>query len=220
MFTDLPFNTLTSVAVVVLMLAFSVSIHEAMHGFVAHYLGDNTAAEAGRLTINPLKHIDLYMTILLPAALLLVGASPIFVAKPVPFDPRNLRYEEFGVALVGLAGPASNLLMAVLAALVAKLAGVDLSIVGGSIQASVVGLLFYMFISLNVAVGIFNLIPFPPLDGSRLLYAFAPDPLRNLMERLEGMGFLLTLLLLLLLAPFILPVISSISNVIISFLLR
>src|SRR3954471_19965917 len=128
MFNSLPFDHLTNIAVVILMLALSVSAHEAMHGYIAHRLGDNTAALEGRLTLNPLKHIDLLMTVLLPAVLMLVGANPIFVAKPVPIDTRYLKFEEFGMAIVGLAGPFTNLVLAVIAALVAKLSGVALFI--------------------------------------------------------------------------------------------
>lgn len=222
MFTDLSSGHLVSIAVIVVILALSVAAHEAMHGFVAHALGDDTAAREGRLTLNPLKHIDLLMTVLLPAVLLLVGVPPIFIAKPVPFDPRNLRYEEFGVALVGLAGPATNLVLAMLAAVVARIAGVHMALgVDGDVVAfGAAAQIFYMFISINVALFVFNMIPIPPLDGSRLLYAFAPDPVRRIMEQLEGMGLFLIIFILLALSSFILPVIGAISQAIITFLLR
>jgi Zn-dependent protease len=220
MFDVLPFNHFVNIAVIIAILALSVAAHEAMHGLVAHKLGDDTAALEGRLTINPLKHIDPLMTIVLPAVLLLVGSSPIFVAKPVPIDSRRLKYDEFGMALVGLAGPATNLALAVVAAVIAKLSGVVLFVIGAGIQASTVGLLFFTFISINVALFVFNMIPFPPLDGSRLLYAFAPDPVRRVMEQIEGMGILVILVLLFALSHFILPIISNISSFIITFLLR
>ena len=103
--------------VVLVSIIVSMSIHEATHGFVAHRLGDTTAHEEGRLTLNPLKHVDVMTTVLLPMVLIIVGLPPIFAAKPVPFDPDRLRYEEFGMALVGVAGPLTNLVLAALAAL-------------------------------------------------------------------------------------------------------
>src|SRR5690242_18663294 len=115
MLTDLPLNDLFIILVSIL---FSMAFHEAMHGFVAHWLGDTTAQEAGRLTLNPLKHIDLFTTILLPMVLIVMHVPPFFAAKPVPFNPARVKYEEFGAALVGLAGPFTNLVLAIVAALV------------------------------------------------------------------------------------------------------
>ncbi|HSX16612.1 MAG TPA: site-2 protease family protein [Patescibacteria group bacterium] len=220
MFNSLPFSTLVNIAVVIAILALSVAIHEAMHGFVAHKLGDDTAALEGRLTLNPLKHIDLLMTVLLPAVLLLIGSNPIFVAKPVPIDTRRLKYDEFGMAWVGLAGPLTNLALAVLGAIVARLAGVHLNISDGLIYASTAGLVFYTFISINVALFVFNMIPLPPLDGSRLLYAFAPDPVRRVMEQIEAVGFFIIIFVLLVLSSAILPIVRTVTESIVTFLLR
>lgn len=197
------------VAVVVSMLV-SIPLHEAMHGFAAHALGDNTAEDAGRLSLNPLKHIDLTMTILLPIFLILIHVPPIFVAKPVPIDSRNLKYDEFGMAIVGLAGPLTNLLLAFAGALVLHMLDPLSGLANGVV----------IFMQVNILLFVFNLIPFPPLDGSRLLYAVAPDPVRRIMDRIEGAGFAVTIIALLILMQFISPIIGNISQSIFNFLLR
>lgn len=200
------------ILVVIVTLIVSISIHEAMHGFVAHLLGDTTAEDAGRITLNPFRHIDLWFTVLIPAVLLLLHLPPIFAAKPVPFDPRNVRFGELGAALVGIAGPVSNFLLAILGACVLRIGGFDLF--------SSTGYIIFIFININVALFVFNMLPLPPLDGSRLLYAVAPDPLRRIMEQLEAAGFVITIMILLLLSSFISPIVSNVSSAIINFLLR
>jgi len=195
--------------IVIVFLLFSLAFHEAMHAYAAHKLGDNTAADEGRLTLNPIKHVDLYTTILLPSILILVGLPPILAAKPVPFDPRQVKYGEYGAALVALAGPFTNLGLAVLAAI-----AVRLGLVGDGMAAHVTGL----FMLLNVSLFVFNMIPIPPLDGSRLLYAFAPEPLQKIMEQIESVGFFLILGILLVLSPFIGPFLSNITYAILDFL--
>lgn len=208
MFTGL---SATDIAVVLISLVFSVGLHEAMHAFVAHKLGDRTAYDEGRVTLNPLKHIDILTTVLLPFIMIVIGAPPIFAAKPVPFNALALRYGEYGVALVGLAGPLTNLMLAVAAALVLRT---------GLAPGSTLFDPLIIFMQINIGLFVFNMIPFPPLDGSRLLYAFAPDPLRRVMEQIEAMGFLVLLFVLILLFPVIGPVISNISEEIFTFLLR
>lgn len=192
-------------------LLVSMSFHEAMHGFVAHWLGDDTAHEAGRLTLNPLKHVDLLLTIVLPLGMLLLGQPPILAAKPVPFNPWKLKYEEFGMALVGLAGPATNFILAIVAAGIMRLSGVAV----GTLTFDI----FLTFISLNIALFTFNLIPFPPLDGSRLLYALAPEPVQKVMMQIEGAGFAVTILILILLIPVIGPILSSINGFFVTLLI-
>jgi Zn-dependent protease len=209
MFSDLP---LTEIAYVLVAMLISVPLHEAMHGFAARALGDTTAEEAGRLTVNPIKHVDLMMTIILPAILLLLHLPPIFVAKPVPFNPDRVRFGEYGAALVGLAGPVTNLILAVVAALLLRFAG--LPTLGGF------GEFISIFIAINLALFVFNLIPIPPLDGSRLVYAVAPEPLQRVMYALENAGLAITLVILLLLSPFIFPLVDNITTSLYTFLLR
>jgi len=184
-----------AIAIVILI---SMSFHEAMHAFASHWLGDPTAKDLGRLTLNPLKHIDIFMTVLLPVGLILFGMPPIFVAKPVPFHPDRLKYDEFGAALVGLAGPFTNLLLAITAA--GLLRAFDFP------EGLFDGLL--LFIRINLAFFVFNMIPFPPLDGSRLLYAIAPEPLQRLMYSIEMMGFFPLIFFLVFLSPVVGPIVG------------
>lgn len=171
---------LTSLAVILGCILLSMTLHEAMHAYVSYWLGDDTAKLQGRLTLNPLAHIDPFMTVLLPLLLAATGLPPFGAAKPVPFNPHRLKYGEFGTALVGAAGPLTNLLLAVITSVVLRLFGDSLSLMVDNI--------LYLFILVNASFFLFNIIPFPPLDGSRVLYALAPDGVRRVMERIEEMG--------------------------------
>src|SRR3990167_1147702 len=168
----------SDLAIIFICILLSMGIHEAMHAFTAHWLGDTTAKDEGRLTLNPLKHIDLYTTILLPILLILLRIPPFFIAKPVPFNPARVKYEEFGVALIGIAGPLTNFALAVVASLILR--SFD---IGSNLYD-----IFYILVIVNLGFFVFNMIPFPPLDGSRLLYAFAPEPLQKFMYQIESMG--------------------------------
>ncbi len=179
----------------------SMGFHEAMHAFTSHWLGDTTAKDEGRLTLNPLKHIDLLTTVLLPIGLIILGLQPFFIAKPVPFNPERVKYGEYGAALIGVAGPLTNLALAIVAALVVRVAGIA---VGTDIFV-----VLQTFIVVNISFFVFNMIPFPPLDGSRLLYAFAPEPLQRLMYRIETGGLTSILIFMLVLFPFLAPVIRE-----------
>jgi len=172
-------DTLTKIIIVLPIVLLSMSVHEMMHAFVSHWLGDDTAYLQGRVTINPLRHIDPFFTLALPLLLVLAGAAPFGAAKPVQVNFNRLRYGEFGGAMVGMIGPLTNLLIAAVAALVFREfpPTTQLSL---DVIATVVGV--------NVGFFIFNTIPWPPLDGSRLLYAFAPRPLQEFMESIERMG--------------------------------
>jgi Zn-dependent protease len=171
--------TATQIVLVLISLVVSLSIHEAVHAYVAHALGDTTAQEEGRLTLNPLNHIDPFMTIILPIVTLLIFKVPFLAAKPVPFNPDRVKYDEFGGAMIAAAGPLSNFVLAFLAALVLNSAGFTSTLSDG----------LQIFISLNIVIGVFNLVPIPPLDGSRVLYAFAPEALQQVMRNIEPYGF-------------------------------
>ncbi|MFI5270729.1 MAG: site-2 protease family protein [Candidatus Saccharimonadales bacterium] len=207
------FANLSSTEIVLFLASLLIAMvfHEVMHGFVAHMLGDTTAKDEGRLTLNPLKHIDLYTTILLPLVLLMVGLPPLLVAKPVPFNPERLKYEEFGTALVGIAGPLTNLLLAVIASLIFRAVH------------PVLGSLTYealtIFVWINVGLFIFNLIPIPPLDGSRVLYAVAPEPVQEIMQRIEAFGFITVLAFVLIAYQFFSGPLSNIISNLVGFLL-
>jgi Zn-dependent protease len=175
------------IVVAIICIIISLAVHEFMHAFVGYKLGDDTAAVGGRLTLNPLSHIDPIMTVALPIITLLLFQAPILAAKPVPFNPARVKYEEFGAALIAFAGPASNLVLAFAAALAAN------SLPAGGFLAD----FLQVFIVLNVALFVFNLIPIPPLDGSRVLYAFAPEPVQNLLEQIEPYGFFIIIALVL-----------------------
>lgn len=167
-------------------MLFSMTIHEAMHGFVSYWLGDDTAKDEGRLTFNPISHIDPFLTILLPLFLAISG-GPIFGgAKPVPFNPSKVRYGEFGAMLVGVAGPLTNLLIAFIAF------GIFAFVGKGHIAS-----LLELVVIVNLGFFIFNMIPIPPLDGSRVLYYLAPDYVRRVMASMELYGIIVVFALVL-----------------------
>jgi Zn-dependent protease len=194
----------SSIILLVVSLLVAITIHEAMHAFTAHWLGDPTAADEGRITLNPLAHIDLFATVLLPILLITFGLPPILAAKPVPFNPDRVKFDEFGAALVGLAGPITNLVLAFFAALALKSFSPDY----GTIMRE--GLLIFM--QLNVALFVFNMLPIPPLDGSRVLYAFAPEPVQRVMLQIEQFGLVGIILILFLLLPVLSPIISTLND--------
>lgn len=194
----------TNLLLFIVSLLIAISIHEMMHAFTAHRLGDTTASDLGRVTLNPLAHIDLFTTILLPVALVAFGLPPILAAKPVPFNPDRVKFEEFGAALVGIAGPFINLLLAVVAAFTLGALQPDF----GTLTRD----FLLMFTQLNVALFVFNMLPIPPLDGSRLLYAFAPEPVQRFMAQIEQLGLVGIILILFILGPtFLFPIISNLN---------
>lgn len=195
------------------IILLSMTVHEAMHAFMGYFLGDNTAKIEGRLTLNPLKHIDPFMTILLPLTMALLGGPVFGGAKPVPFNPNRVRYGEWGAAMVALAGPLTNLFIAFLAFGIGTLMGVVSN--GGLVASSFLGSVIAMTVSVNLGFFVFNMLPVPPLDGSRLLYALAPESARRLMEQIEQYGTLVVFLLVVLFSSAIGRVMSACISTII-----
>ncbi|MBI2439863.1 MAG: site-2 protease family protein [Lentisphaerae bacterium] len=170
------------IILIIQLLALFLAIvpHEVAHGYVAWKLGDPTARQANRLTLNPLAHIDLFGSIILPAMLFLMHSPVLFGwAKPVPFNPRYFRDPRRGIMLVGAAGPLANFALAIFSALLIRLIGAA----GGILTT----FLAYLCIT-NVILGVFNLIPIPPLDGSRVAMGFLPDDWVQLYQRIEPFG--------------------------------
>lgn len=202
-------DTITLLLYAIPALVIAISLHEMMHSVVGYWLGDDTARLHGRITLNPLHHIDPITTVALPLLLVLAGLPPFAAAKPVPINMHRLRFEEFGMALVGIAGPLTNLLLAIVFAIIIKL-----------FEPSGAVMTFLLVnISMNIGLFIFNMIPFPPLDGSRVLYAIAPEPLQNIMMQIERMGFTAILLFMFIGFPFISPFIQRANAVVLGWLL-
>ena len=179
---------ITYLIIVLVTILLSMTLHEAMHAFMGYFLGDDTAKAQGRLSLNPIKHIDPIMTIVLPLFLAVMG-GPIFGgAKPVPFNPHKVRYGEWGAALVAIAGPLTNLLIAFVVFGVGVLSGV---ITSAGVEATLAGQIVITAVSVNLGFFVFNILPIPPLDGSRVLYALAPDPVKAGMEYIERYGIFL-----------------------------
>ncbi len=175
-------NIVLQIVIVLGVILVSMTLHEVMHGLMAYWLGDDTAKEQGRLTLNPIKHIDPFLTVLLPIVLLVIG-GPIFGgAKPVPFNPRRVRYDEFGAALVALAGPLVNLLIAFFTT--------GILVLFDPAAGSIAWTILVMTIQINIGFFVFNMLPIPPLDGSRVLYALAPNFVRRGMEVMEQFGLI------------------------------
>ncbi len=178
-----------SLIIVLGVILVSMTLHEVMHGFVAYWLGDDTAKAQGRLTLNPVRHIDPILTILLPLLLALSG-GPIFGgAKPVPFNPTRLKYDEWGTALVAIAGPLTNLLIAFISFGFLVILGSVEILHGAALSTTATTLL--LSVQVNIGFFAFNMLPLPPLDGSRVLYALAPEFVRRGMEEMERLGIII-----------------------------
>jgi Zn-dependent protease len=194
-----------------MVLAFTV--HEAMHGFVARRYGDDTAERLGRLTLNPLKHIDPIGTIVMPSLALLLNIPVIGWAKPVPVNPAKLRNPRVDMAKVAAAGPLSNLVQAFLwALLLAVLQRMSTGAGGPSLLMSMctAGIL------VNALFAVFNMLPIPPLDGSRVLRSFVSPGMANVLDRLEPFGFFILFGLLYagVLNPLLTPLLDAVSRLV------
>ena len=195
------------IIVVLIVILLSMTIHEAMHAFMGYVLGDNTAKEEGRLTLNPIRHIDPVMTILLPLIMVVLHAPVFGGAKPVPFNPNRVRFGDWGAALVALSGPITNLVIAFIAFGVGVFSGVINN--AGSVQPTIFGLIISTAVSVNLGFFVFNMLPIPPLDGSRILYAVAPNSVRSVMQKIEQNGVLLVMIIVVLFSDVIGQVMSG-----------
>ena len=190
----------TVVIITLLVILVSMTIHEAMHAFMGYFLGDQTAKAEGRLSLNPIRHIDPFLTILLPLVLLMLGAPVFGGAKPVPFNPHKVRFEEWGVALVAIVGPLTNLVLAFTFFGI----GVSLGFVDKfGFSPSLIGVTLQTFVFVNLGFFAFNMIPIPLLDGSRVFYALAPDFVRGFMRQVEQYGLVIIMVLVMVGSPFI-----------------
>jgi Zn-dependent protease len=170
----------------IIIIVFSAILHEVSHGLAARALGDKTAEYAGRLTLNPLVHIDLYGSVIMPLFLWTIsGGRFLFAyAKPVPYNPYNLKNQKWGPAFVGLAGPLTNLVLAGLMAIFIR---------SNYLPIGVSGFLFRVLL-INVSLAVFNMIPIPPLDGSKIIYLIVPNRYHQKINQFERYGIWVTLI--------------------------
>jgi Zn-dependent protease len=197
----------------IIILIFSIVIHEVSHGAVANYLGDPTAKYAGRLTLNPIKHLDPIGSVILPIFLVLMakltGGGIIFGwAKPVPINPYNFRDPKYGSAKVALAGPASNLTIALIFGLALRFFPVISTIPG-------LDLMFSYIVYINILLAVFNLLPIPPLDGSHILFTFLPPGMQNIKIFLSQFGLFILLFIIFFFFRWLILIINLIFSLIV-----
>jgi len=198
--------TATNAIFYILILLFSVVIHEVSHGFVAEMFGDDTARNAGRLTLNPLKHIDPFGSIILPALLFIstVATGHPFVfgwAKPVPYNPNNLSNKKWGTVAVVAAGILANIFIAIVFGLMIRF-----SI--GSVSSDAFYFITSSIVLVNLALAVFNLVPIPPLDGSKILFSLLPASFSPLFAFLERYGFIILLVFIFFFSNILYPILS------------
>jgi Zn-dependent protease len=188
----------------IVILIMSVVIHEVAHGFAAERFGDDTAREAGRLTLNPLKHLDLFGSIIIPALLVISRAGFLFGwAKPVPYNPAKFRNERMGTLVVAGAGVAANFFIAIVFGLAIRFApyiAPDLPVGFYSITGAIV--------LINLGLGIFNLVPIPPLDGSKVLFSFLPASAYRVMDTIEQFSIILLIFFIMFFADILTPILG------------
>lgn len=207
-------KTIQEITIYALPIIFAVSLHEAAHGFVANRFGDSTARLLGRLTLNPLRHIDLFGTIIIPLLLIISQAGIIIgYAKPVPVNHFNFKNPKQDMIWVAASGPVTNFALAFVSGVLLRMILlikpdlIHLAQLGQSLYASGGWLAFVLYplflmlrfsVSINVILGVFNLIPIPPLDGGRIIMGILPDHKAQLLSRIEPFGFLILLFLIML----------------------
>lgn len=184
----------------IVILIFSVVVHEVAHGYMAFWLGDNTAKYEGRLNLNPFNHLELFGSFLLPLMSYFLGGFIIGWAKPVPFNPYNLRDQKWGEAKVAFAGPLSNILIALFFGLLIRF-GVLASLGESFLYIGT------MIVIINLVLATFNLMPIPPLDGSKILFNFLPYRMNNIRNWLEANGIFLALFFVFFLWKYVVPVV-------------
>jgi len=193
--------------ILIILFLFSVVIHEVSHGAVAYKLGDSTAKYAGRLTLNPLKHLELFGSIILPLVLIIMakvaGGGFVFGwAKPVPYNPYNLKNQKWGPALVAAAGPGANLI-------VALIFGISLRFlpITSSVYIYNLAYIFSIIVWINILLAVFNLVPIPPLDGSKILFAALPYRYEDIRVNLERYGFFILVFFIFFFFQYLLPIV-------------
>jgi len=193
------------------ILLMAVVIHEVSHGAMANYLGDPTAKYAGRLSLNPIKHLDFWGSFIIPLFLLIVRSPVLFGwAKPVPYNPYNLRNQKWGPAAVAVAGPGSNLIIALIFGLALRFVPL-----ANSIYLENLAQIFVYIVILNLLLAVFNLIPIPPLDGSKILFAALPYKYQYITATIERYGLILLLFFIFFLFRFILPIVFWLFKIIV-----
>jgi Zn-dependent protease len=192
------------------VLLMSVVIHEVSHGMTANYLGDPTAKYAGRLSLNPLKHLDLWGSFLIPLFLIIFNSPFLFgYAKPVPYNPHNLKNKKWGPALVAAAGPLSNLIIVLIFGLTLRFLPI-----GNSIYFNNLVNIFVYIVILNLVLAVFNTIPIPPLDGSKIISAVLPCRYQTIIAGMEKYGMILVLFFVFFLFQYLTPVILWLFKII------
>lgn len=190
----------------IVAIIMSAIIHEYMHAWMANQLGDPTAKNEGRLTLNPIVHIDPLLTIIMPIVTMLLAGFPFGGAKPVPFNPHNLRDKQYGPAKVALAGPLANLATALFFGMLLRYA---------PLPSELFATMLYVIVYVNVLLMVFNLMPIPPLDGSKVILPFLPANAQLMMMRMEQFGLFLVYGMIFLLFPIIANIIEFIMRLII-----